>query len=152
MSQKENEIQKKDPFENKMDLSNEITHDDINTRNLPTEESNIKKENEEDKINIKSNTIISKINDHDNRILLLKRRFLYKFVGKTLFIFSDKNGNPIFIIGPHWGMYLCFNGTITLLMILIFLFIYPKFNYLMKILGIISFLFFFFKLYFSFFN
>ena len=40
-------------------------------------------------------------------------------------------------------MYIFFNGTITLIMILIFLFIYPKFNYLMKILGIITFLFFF---------
>ena len=143
MSQIENKILKNDPFENKIDISDEITHDDINTRNLQTEESDIKKENEEDKMKNKSKTIISKINDNDNRILLLKRRFLYKFVGKTLFIFSDKNGNPIFIIGPDWGMYICFNGTITLIMISIFLFIYPKFNYLMKILGIISFLFFF---------
>ena len=117
MSQIENKILKNDPFENKIDISDEITHDDINTRNLQTEESDIKKENEEDKMKNKSKSIISKINDNDNRILLLKRRFLYKFVGKTLFIFSDKNGNPIFIIGPDWGMYICFNGTITLIMI-----------------------------------
>ena len=142
MSQKENIILKNDPFENKMDLSGEITHDDINTRNFQTEDSEKRKQIEE-KTTIRTNNIITKINDNDNRILLQKRRFLYKFVGKTLFIFSDKNGNPIFIIGPHWGMYICFNGTITLIMILIFLFIYPKFNYLMKILGIITFLFFF---------
>ena len=124
MSQKENIILKNDPFENKMDLSGEITHDDINTRNFQTEDSEKRKQIEE-KTTIRTNNIITKINDNDNRILLQKRRFLYKFVGKTLFIFSDKNGNPIFIIGPHWGMYICFNGTITLIMILIFLFIYP---------------------------
>ena len=47
MSQKENIILKNDPFENKMDLSGEITHDDINTRNFQTEDSEKRKQIEE---------------------------------------------------------------------------------------------------------
>ena len=140
---KEKKILKNDPFNNKMDISNEKTHEDIHIRAMDTELS----ENKNNLISSRKETSTlnnsNTTNDNENRIAIQKSKFIYKFVGKTLFIFSDNEGNPIFIIGPHWGMYFCLNGIITIIMILIYIFAFPKFNILMRILGHISFWFFF---------
>ena len=68
-----------------------------------------------------------------------KRCQLYKFVGRTLFVFLDRYENPLLIIGPHWGMYVCFCGIITILMLTIYFTLWNKLGTIMRILGHISF-------------
>ena len=45
-------------------------------------------------------------NKNNNKKFLIKpkRCQLYKYVGRTLFVFLDRYENPLLIIGPHWGM------------------------------------------------
>lgn len=64
-----------------------------------------------------------------------KRCQLFKFVGKTLFVFLDKYENPILIIGPHWGMYVCFCGIISILMASMYFTIWKNLNIFLRILG-----------------
>ena len=68
-----------------------------------------------------------------------KRCQLYKFVGRTLFLFLDRYENPLLIIGPHWGMYICFCGIITVLWSALYFTLWNKLNIFMRILGHISF-------------
>lgn len=68
-----------------------------------------------------------------------KKRQCCKIVGKTLFVFLDKYENPLLIIGPHWGMYVCFCGIITILMFAMYFTFWNKLNLLLRILGHISF-------------
>jgi hypothetical protein len=42
-----------------------------------------------------------------------KLRFCCKIMGHTLCLLSDKYGNPLIMIGPHWPMYVCFCGLIS---------------------------------------
>ena len=79
--------------------------------------------------------------DINNKKFLIKpkRCQLYKFVGNTLFVFLDRYENPLLIIGPHWGMYVCFCGIITILMSVLYFVFWDKLNLLMHILGHISF-------------
>ena len=60
---------------------------------------------------------------------------LYKFVGRTLFVFLDKYENPIIIIGPHWLMYVCFCGIISLIMLAVYLTLWNRFGKILRILG-----------------
>ena len=69
--------------------------------------------------------------------LKMKKQKLYKFVGRCLFLFLDKSENPLLIIGPHWPMYLCFCGLISLIMLGIYLKIWNEIGLLMRILGYI---------------
>ena len=69
--------------------------------------------------------------------LKMKKHKLYKFVGRCLFLFLDKSENPLLIIGPHWPMYLCFCGLISLIMLGIYLKIWNEIGLLMRILGYI---------------
>lgn len=73
--------------------------------------------------------IIKKMNDKNHRIIPKKIQ-LYKYVGRTLFLFLDKYENPIIIIGPHWPLYIFLFGLYTGLMV----FIYIKY---WKIIGIV---------------
>ena len=68
-----------------------------------------------------------------------KRCQLYKFVGRSLFLFLDKYENPLLIIGPHIGMYFCFCGIITILMCILYFTLWKKLNLFMRILGHFSF-------------
>ena len=63
----------------------------------------------------------------------------YKFVGRTLFLFLDKYENPIIIIGPHWPLYVCFSGVITLIMLILYLTLWKQIGMVMRILGHICF-------------
>jgi len=68
-----------------------------------------------------------------------KKYKLYKYVGKTLFLFLDKYENPLLIIGPHWLMYICFCGIISILMLGVYLTLWKQIGAVMRILGIICF-------------
>ena len=62
--------------------------------------------------------------------------YFYKKLGNTFSFFGDRDGNPVFIIGPHWPMYFCFCSFISGG---IYLFFYAFWSYLhiiFKILGV----------------
>ena len=79
-------------------------------------------------------------NKNNNKKFLIKpkRCQLYKYVGRTLFVFLDRYENPLLIIGPHWGMYLCFCGFVTILMSVLYFSFWNKLNFFIRILGHIS--------------
>ena len=70
-------------------------------------------------------------------IIKLTKCQLYKFVGRTLFVFLDRHENPLLIIGPHWPMYVCFCGIISIIMLVVYLFLWQTIGVVMRILGII---------------
>ena len=53
---------------------------------------------DKNKGNNKSENLI-KMNNNNN-----KSKY-YKFVGHTIFVFMDKEGNPLLIIGPQWPLF-----------------------------------------------
>ena len=56
-----------------------------------------------------------------------------------LCFFSDKMGNPLIMIGPHWPMYVIFCGGVTIGYIAFFHAFFKKLNLFFKIFGITSF-------------
>ena len=52
--------------------------------------------------------------ENSNKKIVSKKCKLYQFVGRTLFIFLDKYSNPLFIIGPHWPIFICLGAIISL--------------------------------------
>lgn len=75
----------------------------------------------------------------NTQIIKTKKRTLYKFVGRTLFLFLDKYEDPLLIIGPHWPLYVCFCGIISLIMIGVYLTLWKYLGIIMRILGHICF-------------
>ena len=67
-----------------------------------------------------------------------KLGFWCKIIGHTLCIFSDKFGNPLIMIGPHWPMYVCFCGLITAGYLSFFYNFCKNLNLFFKIFGISS--------------
>ena len=50
-----------------------------------------------------------------NPIIIEKtQNFCYKKLGNTFAFFGDRDGNPLFIVGPHWPMYFCFSSLVTI--------------------------------------
>ena len=76
---------------------------------------------------------------NNSNIIKPKRFKLYKFVGRTLFVFLDRYENPLIIIGPHWPMYICFCGIISFLFLVVYLTLWKQIGLLMQILGHICF-------------
>ena len=68
-----------------------------------------------------------------------KKFKLFKKEGRCLFAFIDRYGNPLLIIGPNIVMYVCFCGIISLIMLGIYLTLWNKLGYIMRILGNICF-------------
>ena len=68
-----------------------------------------------------------------------KLKFCCKKIGHTLCLLSDKMGNPLIMIGPHWPMYVCFCGLLSLGFFSFFYKFYTTLNLFLKIFGIISF-------------
>ena len=87
------------------------------------------------KSNTESEEELSKQSKNDNS----SQRQLYKFVGRTLFVFLDKGGNPLMIIGPHWPMYACFCGIISIIFLGIYLTLWKNLGLVMQVLGHICF-------------
>ena len=52
-----------------------------------------------------------------------QQSFCYKRIGNTFCFLGDKFGNPKIVIGPHWPMYVCFCGFMSLVFFCSFLFI-----------------------------
>ena len=68
----------------------------------------------------------------------VKLRFCFKKLGHTLCLLSDKMGNPIIMIGPHWTMYIYFCGFIVTGYSLFFYRFWEKLNLFFKFAGISS--------------
>lgn len=126
-------------MKDKKEDSNHPSQDEI----LENELSIIKKKNLSKYLMVNNQFKPLAINESERNIehnkLKYKQCKLYKFVGKTLFIFLDKYENPLIIIGPDWPMYICFCGIITLIMLVIYLTLWKYLGFIMRILGYICF-------------
>ena len=74
-----------------------------------------------------------------NKIIPSKKCKLDLFAGRTLFLFLDKYSNPLFIIGPHWPLYVCLNSIISLIMLFIYLKFLSVYRFYTKLSGNILF-------------
>lgn len=75
----------------------------------------------------------------DNYKLTPHRFHLYKFKGNSLFLFLDRYDNPLFIIGPHWPMYICLISTFSIIFLLLHKKLWNKLSYPIRIIGDILF-------------
>ena len=60
---------------------------------------------------------------------------LFKKVGNTFFVFVDSYGNPLLIIGPHFGLYCCVTGIASILMLVLYIKFWGKLSEFIRILG-----------------
>jgi hypothetical protein len=74
--------------------------------------------------NIKSSNQISNYNN-----IIIKENFIYKKIGKTYCFFSNKNGDPIIIIGPQYYMFIIFSSLVNGI---VYLFLNIFWNYYSK--------------------
>ena len=85
-------------------------------------------------------TTINKTDDfiQANPIMIEKSQsFCYKRIGNTFAFLGDREGNPLFMVGPHWLMYFCFSSLVS---VGVFLFNYAFWVYLhivFKVAGIV---------------
>jgi energy-coupling factor transporter transmembrane protein EcfT len=63
--------------------------------------------------------------------------YIFKRLGNTFSFFADKNGNPLFIIGPHWPMFFCTSFLISLALYLFFRVFWLSLNNFFKISGVL---------------
>ena len=104
----------------------------------------------EDIVDVKNyNKNINEINsiaiDSNKKAKNPNLKFCCKKLGHTLCLFSDKMGNPLIMIGPHWPMYACFCGILSLGFISFFYKFYTILNLFLKIFGVLSFSIYFFS-------
>ena len=132
--EKENEEKKEDAIDKK-DGSHSSQDELIENELALIKKQNLSKYLMANNEFISSNTESEEEQNHNNEIVKPTKCKLYKFVGRTLFLFLDKNENPLLIIGPHWPMYICFCGIISLIMLVIYLTLWSNFGIVMKIMG-----------------
>ena len=63
------------------------------------------------------------------------QNYFCKRLGKTYSFCGDRDGNPLFIIGPHWPMYFCFCSVISGGMYLFFYIFWFYLDYLATNIG-----------------
>ena len=128
---------------NSEDMSKSI--DDIITSK--SEEKKIKKKKYKKKNKKKVNHILKevinlKINNNKLENLIVpgsgNKSQYYKYVGKTIFVFMDKNDNPLLIIGPHWPLFVCFFSIINILYFIVIFKLWNRFSFKSKITNQIS--------------
>ena len=108
-----------------------------------TQENNIKESTNDlsdtEKQIVANLSTLSNENVEENFIIKPHRCHLYKYVGRSLFIFLDRYDNPLFIIGPHWPMYICLSSTFSIIMYLIYKKLWDKLSFPMKLIETILF-------------
>lgn len=67
------------------------------------------------------------------------KQFCCSKLGNTYALLGDREGNPLFIIGPHWPMYICLNGFVSGGFLLFFGYFWSYLNIFFKLLGLIIF-------------
>ena len=127
-----------------IDIKNDKNID--NNSNIFSKESSFKetpiKNNDLIKNELKlddNNMIIDNTNEIEQKQSLPSKCRIYAFVGRTLFLFFDKYSNPIFIIGPHWPMFIFVITTISSLMLFIYIKYWKYLNFYFKLFGSINF-------------
>lgn len=147
----ENNIPEKNIKNNEKEINQEIKIEENNNNKYLSKEEKIENElamickqnlskylMENNQFQSSTNNSEEQKNKTKNSIKPKKYKF-YKYVGKTLFLFLDKYENPLLIIGPHWLMYICFCGIISILMLGVYLTLWKQIGTVMRILGIICF-------------
>jgi len=81
--------------------------------------------NESTELKIVNST--NQIGNYNNNII--KENFIYKKIGKTYCFFSNKNGDPIIIIGPQYYMFILFSSLVNGI---VYLFLNIFWNYYSK--------------------
>ena len=79
------------------------------------------------------------------RTLDQQQSFCYKRIGNTFCFLGDKLGNPKLVIGPHWPMYICFCGFMTIIFNILFYSLWGVLNFPLKVAGVLNFFIFFFS-------
>ena len=115
---------------------------DINSQELLNDSKDIKIEIP---YNIHSNNIKQKIIpiNSDNLYNESSNNYLYKKIGNSFSFFGNKYGDPLFIIGPDWRLYICFSFLMSALYYFVFINFWNYINLFPKIFGIIIYLIFY---------
>ncbi|MCQ2817347.1 MAG: hypothetical protein MJ252_08795, partial [archaeon] len=94
---------------------------------------------EQDDIKVEREKIISdRMDDFSYPIRIEKSKsFCCKRIGNMFALFGDRDGNPLFMIGPHWPMYICFSSVMSAGVILFLFGFWNNLHIVFKILGLI---------------
>ncbi len=66
-------------------------------------------------------------------------KYIYRKKGRCYFFFGDKDGNPLFIIGPQWYMYIILTLSVnSFILFYSFSLIPKKYNLIFKLIGLIT--------------
>lgn len=87
------------------------------------------------------NSVVLNINNNSNDNLFFddnSKSHYYKYVGNTIFLFMNKYGDPLLIIGPHWPLFACFFGTINILYFITIFKLWNRFGFKSKLVNQIS--------------
>ena len=88
--------------------------------------------------------IIENISKQPNKDQSIPRKFkCAKKVGNTLFLILDKYDNPLFIIGPHFPLFIFLTLMISAIMLILYLKFWQKLDYIIKCIGVVLFFLFF---------
>ena len=126
----------------------EISIENQNDKNIDknlSEENSTNKQSKKQNSDLLKNEIIPNNNiieyspTEQSNIIHPTKCKLYTYVGRTLFIFSDKYSNPIFIIGPHWPMIIFVISIISIPMLLLYIFLWKYLSFGIKLFGSINF-------------
>ena len=64
--------------------------------------------------------------------------YWFKRQGNSIFLVSDKNGNPYFTIGPDWKIFATFISIVTVIYLSILITQYHKYSYVFRVVGVVS--------------
>ena len=92
---------------------------------------------------IRNKNIKSNKNERPGILNKKLSQYFYRRIGNTFTFFGDKDGSPLFVIGPHWPMYICFCTFICVGYICFFYYFWENMSLFLRISGIIILLTFF---------
>ena len=132
VSDSEPNYQNKNPFLNtKIDKSQLI----INFNTLPPPYKNPPNKNDKKTFSVDSKNI----NDESQS----PKYYFFKRIGNSFSFFGNKFGDPLFIIGPNWHLYICFSFSISAIYCFIFFNFWNFITLIPKIVGVIIYLIFY---------
>ena len=124
---KENIIELSNSFQNKSLIKSSNNNNDKKELLINKTSTNIDKN-----IDISNNNLSNKLNKDiistNSKILsnsknkTLTKYYFYKKLGNCFSFFGNKNGDPLFIIGPNWAFYVCFSFFISAFILYLYIF------------------------------
>ena len=107
--------------ESKVIINNKIKANENNRlKEIPYSELENDEENIKDSQEQQTENIRAKINN-------IKGKYFFRKVGNCHFFFGDEDGNPLFIIGPQWYMFL-FLTILVNVVVIFFLYLFWSIN------------------------